>query len=57
MDSPRFSARLFMLPHVPHNVNAEQLWLQLLPKDRRLSGSHALGHSDFFSAICEWFVP
>jgi hypothetical protein len=57
MDGPRFCTRLRLLPHVPPNVNAEQLWLQLLPKDKRLSGAHALGHADFFSAICDWCVP
>ena len=52
----RFGARLRLLPHIPPNVNADQLWLQLLPKDKRLSGNHVLGHSEFFSAICAWLV-
>ena len=56
MGASRFKARLRLLPHVPTDVNAEQLWLQLLPKEKRLYGNHSLGHSDFFSAICAWFV-
>jgi hypothetical protein len=56
MDAARFCSRLGLLPHVPPNVDAEQLWLQLLPKDRRLAGAHALGHAHFFSAICDWLV-
>jgi hypothetical protein len=54
MRASRFSARLRLLPLVPPDVDAGQLWLQLLPKDARLSGAHVLGHSDFFNAISEW---
>ena len=56
MDTTRFCNRLCLLPHIPLSVNAEQIWMQLLPKDKRLSGAHALGHADFFSAICDWFA-
>jgi hypothetical protein len=57
MDASRLSARLRLLPNVPPNVNPAELWLQLLPKDKRLSGVHVLGHSEFFAAICEWLAP
>jgi hypothetical protein len=54
MRASRFNARLRLLPHVARDVDAGQLWLQLLPKDCRLSGTHVMGHSDFFKAISEW---
>jgi hypothetical protein len=56
MDSSRFCSRLALLPRIPPDVNAQHLWLQLLPQQKRLSGAHALGHPDFFSAMCDWLV-